>query len=84
MHVDDIIIEPYSANADTTNGVGNVYYRITANQTLLNQATQTINNTFGDTDFMPQYLMIATWFQISYFRRKSDKVQLYTYRLLLY
>ena len=67
-------IEPYSANADTTNGVGNVYYRITANQTLLNQAAQTINSTFGDTDFMPQYLMITTWFQIGYFRRNNDKV----------
>ena len=67
----DIIL--FSGNADTT-GIGNVYYRITTNQTLLNQVAQTINNAFGETSSVPQYLVVATWFQVGYFRRKIDKV----------
>ena len=67
------LIFSFSANADTT-GIGNVYYRTTTNQTLLYQAAQTINNIFGETSFIPQYLVVATWFQVGYFERKSDKV----------
>ena len=67
------IIVPFLANADTT-GIGNVYYRLTTNQTLLNQAAQTINNAFGETSFIPQYLVVATWFQVGYYHNKTDKV----------
>ena len=70
----EVYIAPFWADADTTSGLGNVYYRVTFDQALRNDAAQIINNAFIMSSFMPQYLVIVTWFEVGYFRQLGDKV----------
>ena len=69
----EVRIAPFWADADTTGGLGNVYYRLTIDQALRNDAAQIINNAFMSS-FMPQYLVIVTWFEVGYFAQLGDKV----------
>ena len=69
----DSRIAPFWADADTTGGLGNVFYRLTIDPTLLNQAALIINNAFTSS-FMPQYLAIVTWFEVGYYSQGGDKV----------
>ena len=61
-----------SPNSDV--GTGDVYYRSTTNMTLLIQAAQDINSAFNGANFMPDFLLIATWFKVGHFRGNTDKV----------
>ena len=56
-------------------GTGDVYYRSTTNMILLIQAAHDINSAFNGVNFMPDYLLIATWFKVGYFRGNTDKVR---------
>ena len=69
----EVRIAPFWADADTEGGLGNIFYRLTINPTLLNQAAQIINNAFTSS-FTPQYLAIVTWFEVGYFSQRGDKV----------
>lgn len=69
----EVRIAPFWADADTTGGLGNVYYRLTIDQALRNDAAQIINNAFIS-NFMPQYLVIVTWFEVGYYQQRGDKV----------
>jgi hypothetical protein len=69
----EVRIAPFWADADTSGGLGNVFYRLTINQTLRNDAAQIINDAFMS-NFMPQYLVIITWFEIGYYQQRGDKV----------
>ena len=69
----EVRIAPFWADADTTGGLGNVYYRLTIDQALRNDTAQIINNAFMSS-FMPQYLVIITWFEVGYFQQLGDKV----------
>ena len=71
----EVRIAPFWADADTTDGLGNVYYRLTIDQALRNEAAQIINNAFMSS-FMPQYLVIVTWFEVGYYEQRGDKVLL--------
>ena len=70
----EVRIAPFWADVDTTGGLGNVFYRLTTDQTLLNQAAQIINNAFMSSSFVPQYLAIVTWFEVGYYSEGGDKV----------
>ena len=66
----DALIAPYWADADTTvnMGTGNVYYRSTTNQLLLDRSSEIINTAFTGKSFVAQYLYIVTWFRVGYFQ----------------
>lgn len=66
-------IAPFWADADTSGGLGNVFYRWSTDQVLLNEAAQIINSAFMSS-FMPQYIAIVTWFEVGYYDRHGDKV----------
>ena len=70
-----MLIAPYWADADTR-GIGTVYYRSTTDEALLSRMTQDVGDSFSGVTFTPQYLFIATWFEIGYFSNHTDKVPL--------
>ena len=67
-------VAPFWADVDTTAN-GNVWYRQTKLQSLLDKANKQIKNAFP---LQPQFtatdLIIATWDHVGYFDSKSDKV----------
>ena len=77
----NIIIAPYWADVDTrTAGSGAVWYRQTANSTLLGRARQEVTEIlrlFPEKDvqaFNPTLLVIATWDKVGYYNRNFEKV----------
>ena len=70
-------IAPFWGDADTTRGIGNVYYRSTTEQTVLDKANTIINSAFVGSNFVPQHLAIVTWFQVGYFSAIGDKVNMH-------
>ena len=51
-----------------------MWYRQTANSTLLRRARSEITMGFLDQqDFNPVYMIIATWDHVGYYNRKTDK-----------
>ena len=74
-------VAPFWADVDTRapNG-GDVWYRQTTDQALLDRATMQIRNAFP---LQPQFnatnLIIATWDSVGYFDSKDDKVITYKY-----
>lgn len=69
----DPLIAPFYSNIDTTNA-GTISYYETNNQNLLKRATNTIHDTFTNSDeFQATSLFIATWAGVGYHERGSDK-----------
>ena len=70
------LIAPYWADADTSNGNGNVWFRVTTDSQLLSNASQQISNAgfTGPQSFSPSYLIIVTWENVGYFDGNIDKV----------
>ena len=72
-------IAPYWADVDTRplNG-GTVWYRQEKrDSTLLERAEDDVNWAFPDTKFKPNWLFIATWKEVGYYKCKTDKVSDY-------
>ena len=74
------LIAVYWADVDTSSltASGNtVWYRETADPSLLERAKIEITKAFlGYENFVPTYLVIATWDHVGYFSRHTDKVRL--------
>jgi hypothetical protein len=77
------LIAPFWADADTR-GIGNVYFRTTTQQMLLKNASDIINAAFSDSNFIPQHLMIVTWFEVGYFNNHADKVNFVLHNIASY
>ena len=60
--IDNIVIAPFWDHFDKQNG-GQVFFRLTDNQALLNEIGTTINDTL-EFDFTPTKLLIVTWRRI--------------------
>ncbi len=56
----DILIAPFWDNIQS----GEIYYRFTDNETLLDEVATCINDAFDGT-FSPDFLFIATWNQVA-------------------
>ena len=68
------IIAPYWADVDTR-GTGQIFYRQTTNPTLLSRATREIQAAIPDSENVTiQSLLIATWNNVGYYSRNTDKV----------
>ena len=68
------IIAPYWADADTR-GTGDIYYRQSADNSLLVRATEQIRAAFPDSqDLLISNLLIATWNRVGYYPKGTDKV----------
>jgi len=76
---DGAMIAPYLADADTS-GVGDIYYRHITDPTdpTLKVISKDINDSnfkeFTRIGFNAKMAIIATWHQVGYFHRNSDKV----------
>ena len=67
-------LAPFWADVDTT-GTGDVWYRQSTSQTLLDKANMQIMNAFPlQPQFTATNLVIATWDHVGYFNSRSDKV----------
>ena len=62
------------ADVDNVLGNGNVWYRLTSDSTLLSRAKSDIPVALSGQNFNPQYLFIATWDQVGYYKQHIDKV----------
>ena len=70
-------LAPFWADVDTT-ATGNVWYRQSSTQTLLDRANMEIRNAFPlQPTFTATDLFIVTWDQVGYFDSKSDRVSIY-------
>ena len=76
---DGAIIAPYLADADTS-GVGDIYYRHITNSS--DPTLRIISKDIADSNFLEfisvnftaKMAIIATWHEVGYFHRNSDKV----------
>ena len=65
---------PFWADVDTTNA-GDVWYRQSTSQTMLDKANMQIRQAFPlQSPFTATNLIIATWDKVGYFDSKMDKV----------
>ena len=68
------LIAPFWADADTR-GSGTVWYFESTDQTLLAKARTYIQRGFvAEQDFQPTHLFVATWDEVGYYDRNTDKV----------
>ena len=68
------IIAPYWADADIR-GTGNIYYRQSADNSLLVRATEQIRAAFPDSqDLSISNLLLTTWDTVGYYPKGTDKV----------
>jgi len=70
------LIAPFWADVDTRNtlGGGSIWYRDTADPSVLSRARSEISRAFVDhQDFSPVYAIIATWDHVGYYNQKIDK-----------
>ncbi|XP_037086698.1 nidogen-like, partial [Pollicipes pollicipes] len=75
------LIAPLYSDVDIT-GAGNVFYRVTAQESQLRQFDARVARYFsGGGSFMARELLIATWDQVGYYNAATDKTN--TYQLLV-
>ena len=73
------IIAPYWADVDTR-GSGQVLYRQSTDPSLLARASREIQNAFPSSQNVNiTNLLIATWDEVGYYFRNSDKVLTHVY-----
>ena len=72
LSTSDVLIAPFWDDSNVLNG-GQVLFRLSDNETLLNQVGSTINDAL-DGDFTPGLLLIATWNRIPELGGDSDLV----------
>ena len=73
-----MFVAPFWADVDTTNA-GDVWYRQSTSQTLLNKANMQIRDAFPLlTQFTANHLIIVTWDHVGYFDSKMDKVIIFS------
>ena len=74
---DRFLIAPFWADVDTR-GIGEVYFKESRNETLLNKANEIIQKSTsqsrGLSRYEPTWILIATWFKVGYFSSHTDKV----------
>ena len=80
LYGSDRIIAPYWADVDIR-GAGRIYYRQTSDPNLLDRATSEIRQTSSMSENITvTNLLIATWNNVGYYYRNSDKVCMYTHK----
>ena len=70
LSTSDILIAPFW---DYSYGGGQVLFRLSNNQTLLNEVGSTVNETL-EFDFTPTMLFIVTWSGIPQYRNSQNNV----------
>lgn len=73
--LDDPVIAPLYTHVDTRTS-GRVYYGETDAPEVLARAGAMIRTAFTDAvDFVPTHVFLATWVDVGYYNKKSDKVR---------
>ena len=74
-------VAPFWADIDTRAGPGRVYFRSTDNQTVLDMIKKITGKILLQRQscllankFSPKWALVATWFDVGYYKLKYDKV----------
>ena len=67
------IIAPYWADIDTRSGSGRVYYGETTSSSLRSRAAGLVRRIY-QVSFSPTHLFIATWYNVGYYNRHTNRV----------
>ena len=67
------IIAPYWADIDTRSGSGRVYYGETTSSSLRSRAAALVRRIY-QVSFSPTHLFIATWYNVGYYNRHTNRV----------
>lgn len=68
------IVAPFWSDADTRNGAGIVFARVTSDICALSRARTDIRASTGNSAFSPNLLLIVTWSDVGYEPMHADKV----------
>ncbi|KAM9334126.1 nidogen-2 [Symphorus nematophorus] len=55
------VVAPFLADIDTSEGRGQIYYRVTEMPSVLNRVAQEVHRGFPDAKFTPTHVVVATW-----------------------
>ncbi len=65
----------FGADVDTR-GIGEVYYHLTTDSSVVHKANDIVNNAFQlESDFNADEVLVATWDHVGYYNRKTNKVR---------
>ena len=70
------IVAPYFADADPSKS-GKIYFRVTSDFSLLEQAAQDVAHVFSHDNFSPEQLFIVTWDEVGYYHKHDNLVSPY-------
>ncbi|XP_055019138.1 nidogen-2 [Boleophthalmus pectinirostris] len=73
------VVAPFLADIDTSNGQGQIYYRVTETPSVLNRVAREVNRGFPDARFAPTHAVVATWENVAAYeddpkKRPTNKV----------
>uniref|UniRef100_A0AAV2LCY5 NIDO domain-containing protein n=1 Tax=Knipowitschia caucasica TaxID=637954 RepID=A0AAV2LCY5_KNICA len=73
------VVAPFLADIDTSNGQGQIYYRVTETPRVLNRLAREVHRGFPDAKFVPTHAVVATWENVAAYeddpkRRPTNKV----------
>ena len=74
------LIAPFWADVDTR-GTGEIYFKETTDRELLDKANDVIQDTThqaaGLSRFVPEWMLIATWYKVGHFSSRTDVVRIH-------
>ncbi|KAK7893402.1 hypothetical protein WMY93_022554 [Mugilogobius chulae] len=73
------VVAPFLADIDTSNGQGQIYYRVTETPSVLNRVAREVHRGFPDARFAPTHAVVATWENVAAYeddpkKRPTNKV----------
>uniref|UniRef100_A0A4W6E3A5 Nidogen 2 n=1 Tax=Lates calcarifer TaxID=8187 RepID=A0A4W6E3A5_LATCA len=67
------VVAPFLADIDTSDGRGQIYYRVTETPSILNRVAQEVHRGFPDSKFIPTHAVVATWENVAAYDDHSVK-----------
>ncbi|XP_055083265.1 nidogen-2 isoform X2 [Periophthalmus magnuspinnatus] len=73
------VVAPFLADIDTSDGQGQIYYRVTETPSVLNRVAREVTQGFPDARFTPTHAVVATWENVAAYevdpkKRPTNKV----------
>ncbi|XP_072319180.1 nidogen-2 [Eucyclogobius newberryi] len=73
------VVAPFLADIDTSNGQGQIFYRVTETPNVLNRVAREVHRGFPDARFTPTHAVVATWENVAAYeddpkKRPTNKV----------
>ncbi|XP_023251198.1 nidogen-2 isoform X6 [Seriola lalandi dorsalis] len=65
------VVAPFLADIDTSEGRGQIYYRVTETPSVLNRVAQEVHRGFPDAKFTPTHAVVATWENVAAYEEQT-------------